>query len=462
MIRISNVRKTTKFKRSVKAISPVIATLLMIAIAVVASLVVYAWVSGYIGGSTSKAGNAIQIQSFASSGGNLVVYVQNVGQGAVELKPDQSVYVNGDLVPITNQGTGPITIAEGQTVELQTGTPYSGEKVNIKVTTTGGTFTQSTGTGSSNSSPNPTNNQIQYQIVVTQTANGVIAPDTSSYNAGSTPSFTITPDSGYHIASVTTNAGAQALTSPYVFPALSADETLTATFAINTYTITVAQTANGVIAPGTGTVNYGATPTYTITPNSGYHIASITANGGSVTVTTPAGQSYPFSAVSADGSLTATFAANTFGNNVQSGSSSTSIENNMAGGQFACSQSGTAQSITAYVIVGQTHTIKAAIYTTSGNLVGSTTENSVTTSNDGWVTFSFSGTKPSLTSGTSYIIVVWANNPSGYSNADLYYSGTSGGTPKTDGVTYGTWPNSATFTTSGNTLYSIYCTYSIP
>ena len=38
MTRIRNVKNTTKFKRSIKAISPVIATLLMIAIAVVASL----------------------------------------------------------------------------------------------------------------------------------------------------------------------------------------------------------------------------------------------------------------------------------------------------------------------------------------------------------------------------------------------------------------------------------------
>ncbi len=37
----------------------------MIAIAVVASLVVYAWVSGYMGFTTDKAGKAIAIPSFA-------------------------------------------------------------------------------------------------------------------------------------------------------------------------------------------------------------------------------------------------------------------------------------------------------------------------------------------------------------------------------------------------------------
>ena len=43
-----------------------------------------------------------------------------------------------------------------------------------------------------------------------------------------------------------------------------------------------------------------------------YHIASITADGASVTVTSPSGQTYQFNPVSADGSLTATFAINTY------------------------------------------------------------------------------------------------------------------------------------------------------
>jgi flagellin-like protein len=150
MTRISNVRKTTKIQRSVKAISPVIATLLMIAIAVVASLVAYAWVMGYMGTTTSKAGKAIQIQSFASMDGNLVVYVQNVGQGDVELNQDQSVYVDSVLVSITAPDQLKIPIAQGETVELQTDAPYTaGTRVNIKVTTIDGTFMQITGTGTS-------------------------------------------------------------------------------------------------------------------------------------------------------------------------------------------------------------------------------------------------------------------------------------------------------------------------
>jgi FlaG/FlaF family flagellin (archaellin) len=85
------------------------------------------------------------------------------------------------------------------------------------------------------STPGPTPTTVKYSIVVTQNSNGVIAPaGTTGYDAGSTPSFTITPDPGYHIASITTNAGVQPVTSPYVFPALSSNDTLTATFAANT------------------------------------------------------------------------------------------------------------------------------------------------------------------------------------------------------------------------------------
>ncbi len=42
----------------------------MIAIAVVASLVVYAWVMGYIGSNTAKSGQALQIQSYAPGADN--------------------------------------------------------------------------------------------------------------------------------------------------------------------------------------------------------------------------------------------------------------------------------------------------------------------------------------------------------------------------------------------------------
>jgi len=78
-----------------------------------------------------------------------------------------------------------------------------------------------------------------------------------------------------------------------------------------TYQIMVNQTAHGNIVPGTSTVNFGANQTFAITPDAGYHIASINVNGSAVTITKPSGQSYQFSGVSANSSLTATFAIDT-------------------------------------------------------------------------------------------------------------------------------------------------------
>jgi parallel beta-helix repeat protein len=143
-----------------------------------------------------------------------------------------------------------------------------------------------------------------YRITVTQSAHGTITPGTTLVSYGSTPSYTITPDAGYHIASITSNGGSVVVTSPsgqsYQFSPMASDCSLAATYAINAYTITVTQTANGQIAPGTTSVNYGATPSFTITPNTNYHIASITVNGASVGVTSPLGQTYQFNAITTD------------------------------------------------------------------------------------------------------------------------------------------------------------------
>jgi flagellin-like protein len=311
---IRNVRKITSFKRSVKAISPVIATLLMIAIAVVASLVVYAWVSGYMGFQTEKTGKAIAVPSFAvDNSGKLHVYVQNIGQGPVQIS---NSYVNSDLQTFTADPNYPDNVLpEGNTADITVaGTYNAGDKLNIKITSSDGTFITTSGTVKDSTSGS---GSTLYTVTVTQTANGAIAPATGSYSAGSTPSFTITPNFGYQIASITANGASIAVTNSagqtYQFASLAADGTLTATYAANTvqYTITVTQGINGVISPGTNSYDAGATPSFTITPNSGYHIASITANGASVAVTNSAGQIYQFSALSAAGTLTATFAVNT-------------------------------------------------------------------------------------------------------------------------------------------------------
>ena len=136
-------KKVRNFRRDMRAISPVIATLLMIAIAVVASLVTYAWVMGYMSLQTEKTGKAIQIQSVANntSTDKLTIYVQNVGDSPVTFTA-QSVFIDGTLAT-SDAATNP-TIAAGTTKTIvadfdQTAGTVS-FTVDLKVTTQDGTF----------------------------------------------------------------------------------------------------------------------------------------------------------------------------------------------------------------------------------------------------------------------------------------------------------------------------------
>jgi archaeal type IV pilus assembly protein PilA len=137
------------FRKDVRAISPVIATLLMIAIAVVASLVTYAWVMGYMNFTTEKTGKAIQIQSISqqNAGGKVfTVYVQNVGDSALALSNTNSVFINGAVSTPASTWSS-LTLNKGDTASYNaTGATLSSsvQSITFKVTTTDGTFSQIT------------------------------------------------------------------------------------------------------------------------------------------------------------------------------------------------------------------------------------------------------------------------------------------------------------------------------
>jgi flagellin-like protein len=137
-------------KRNLRAISPVLAVLMMIAVAIAGSLVTYAWVMGYIGFTTEKSGKAIMIQSVVNDGTDtdLMVYVQNVGEGVVELEETSCLYVNGALESCTITGvtkTGTTAkLGEGDTATLTLagGAAAAGEKKTVKVASQLGTFSE--------------------------------------------------------------------------------------------------------------------------------------------------------------------------------------------------------------------------------------------------------------------------------------------------------------------------------
>ncbi|MFA6054979.1 MAG: putative Ig domain-containing protein [Thermodesulfovibrionales bacterium] len=130
------------------------------------------------------------------------------------------------------------------------------------------------------------------------------APQTINYN--STTAFTLTPNTGYHVASVT-GCGGTLAGNTYTTGPITADCTVTAAFAINTFTITASAGANGSISPsGATTVNYGASKTFTVTPNANYHVADVLVDGSSVVAVT----SHTFNNVTVNHTISATFAIN--------------------------------------------------------------------------------------------------------------------------------------------------------
>jgi hypothetical protein len=143
----------------------------------------------------------------------------------------------------------------------------------------------------------------QFAITAIQSTNGTISPNSATVNQGGSKSFNINPATGYSIASLIVDGSSVTVGSSYTFSNVQADHIITATFAIMNFTLTVTQNVNGDISPGTTNVTYGASQTFSITPNTGYSISFLIVDGSSVQPTS----SYTFNNVKDSHSISATF-----------------------------------------------------------------------------------------------------------------------------------------------------------
>ena len=155
-----------------------------------------------------------------------------------------------------------------------------------------------------------------YTITTTPGAGGTISPMNPVVNNNGSVTITISPDTGYHVADVQIDGVSVGAVTSYTFTKVRDNHTLSASFAINTFTINATAGANGSISPaGAVAVNYGASQTFTITPNPNYHVADVLVDGASVGAVT----SYPFASVAANHTISASFAINTFTINATAG-----------------------------------------------------------------------------------------------------------------------------------------------
>jgi hypothetical protein len=122
---------------------------------------------------------------------------------------------------------------------------------------------------------------------------------------GATPAFTITPAANYHGLDVLVDGVSVGAVTSYTFAAVAANHTISASFAIDTFTITPSAGLNGTITPAVvQTVDYGSGQAFTITPATGYYIADVLVDGLSVGPVT----GYTFSNVTTDHTISASFA----------------------------------------------------------------------------------------------------------------------------------------------------------
>jgi hypothetical protein len=130
-----------------------------------------------------------------------------------------------------------------------------------------------------------------YTVPGTAGTGGTITPPSRTVSHGSATTFTITPNAGYTTVTPiggTCPAGSLVGTT-YTTGLIIADCTVSATFTINSYTVTPSAGAGGTISPNTPqAVDYGSTKSFTITPDAGKYISSIsgTCPAGSLVGTT--------------------------------------------------------------------------------------------------------------------------------------------------------------------------------
>src|SRR6185503_16369166 len=118
-------------------------------------------------------------------------------------------------------------------------------------------------------------------VTATASAGGSISPSGAvSVNYGANQSFTVTPNTGYHIDSVVVDGANLGAVAGHDFTNVTANHTIDAYFSIDVFTVTATAGANGSISPsGAVSVNYGANQSFTVTPNTGYHIDSVVVDG---------------------------------------------------------------------------------------------------------------------------------------------------------------------------------------
>ncbi len=112
-------KKFRKFKKNAKALSPVIATIILIAVTVAVSVVVAAWMGGLTLGFMGNAEQASITTLTFNSATSATVTVQNTGSNAVTIQPTGTVDQTSVTVKSECKPQHAMVVAKGGYSNLQ-------------------------------------------------------------------------------------------------------------------------------------------------------------------------------------------------------------------------------------------------------------------------------------------------------------------------------------------------------
>lgn len=209
--------------------------------------------------------------------------------------------------------SGEIPVAHGadQTFIITPITGYRVDTVTINgVPVSGVTDSYTFKNITSNNAIYVTFTRIIYEITATAGSNGGISPaGVTKVGHGGKQKYNITPDPNYRIADVIVDGNSVGAVSSYEFENVTANHTISAIFAIQTYKIIATAGANGTISPsGEVVVDHGATQAFSFKADENYHIADVIVNGRSMgSIST-----YTFANITSNHTINVVFAINTF------------------------------------------------------------------------------------------------------------------------------------------------------
>ncbi len=209
---------------------------------------------------------------------------------------------NGTISPSTPQ-----SVVSGNTASftLNPGAHYHISSVggDCGGTLVGNQYTTASVTGACNVIANFAIDQVTVTpLIAGSGSTNPSTPQTIDYNTST--SFTVNANAGFHIQSVT-GCGGTLLVDTFTTGLVTANCTVTATFAPDTYTVNPSAGPGGAINPSTQqTVPANQTTAFLISPNAGFQINTVTGCGGTFNANT---NTYTTGPITSNCNVAATF-----------------------------------------------------------------------------------------------------------------------------------------------------------